>query len=147
MENHQLQIFNNYKIFIRSKINVRNKETLLKELYALYYKRLLFFIRSMVREDSEDLQQEVFIKVFEKLHTYNPLFSFNTWIYTITRNHCINHIQKKEFTQRKVTTSYIEEAHGKNGETPKKSLIKKKIPKKLINSLKNLNRGTGRLPF
>lgn len=39
------------------------------------------------------------IKVFNNLHKYNPLFSFNTWLYTIARNHCIDNKRKYRSTE------------------------------------------------
>jgi len=57
----------------------------------------------MVKENAEDLFQEIMLKVFQNLSTYNPMYSFNTWIYTIARNHCVNYI-----TKRKLLTVDIE---------------------------------------
>jgi len=36
--------------------------------------------------DSEDLAQEVFIRAYKRLHTYNPDYSFLNWILTIAHN-------------------------------------------------------------
>ncbi len=39
-----------------------------------------------VREDAEDAVQEIFIKVYKKLGTYDAAQSFKTWLYTIATN-------------------------------------------------------------
>jgi len=38
--------------------------------------------------DAEDIVQEAMEKVFKGIGTYNPAWSFSTWIYTIARNTC-----------------------------------------------------------
>ncbi len=48
-----------------------------------------------VREDAEDITQEVFIKVYKGLKTFRGDASFSTWLYTITRNTCYHYLQKK----------------------------------------------------
>ena len=52
----------------------------------------------MVKDDAEDLFQEVMLKVYQNLEKYNPIYSFNTWIYTIARTHCLNYLNKKKIT-------------------------------------------------
>ncbi len=45
----------------------------------------------LVREDAEDITQEVLIKMLTKLSTYDPdKASFRTWLYRIVANHVIN---------------------------------------------------------
>ena len=46
-------------------------------------------------DDTNDLLQETFVKVFLKLHTYNPEHTFGKWVYTIARNTFI------DFTRRR----------------------------------------------
>lgn len=49
--------------------------------------------------DAEDANQDIWIKIFEKLHTFNGNSAFSTWIYSITRNYCIDVIRKKKKDQ------------------------------------------------
>ncbi len=46
-------------------------------------------------DDSNDLLQETFVKVFLKLDSYNPEHTFGKWVYTIARNTFI------DFTRRR----------------------------------------------
>ena len=39
-----------------------------------------------VRENAEDITQDVFVKLVQKLHTFNQKASFRTWLYRITIN-------------------------------------------------------------
>ncbi len=48
--------------------------------------RRLFLQRSTSVEDTEDLLQETFIKVYVNLHRYSPTYTFGQWVYTIARN-------------------------------------------------------------
>lgn len=41
-------------------------------------------------EDAEEAAQDVFIKAFHALRSYNGNSKFSTWLYTITRNTCIS---------------------------------------------------------
>ena len=49
------------------------------------------------RNISEDIVQEVFINVITKRNTYDPEFKFSTWLYSITRNLCINRMRSRSF--------------------------------------------------
>jgi len=49
------------------------------------------------REDAEDITQEVFIKVYNKLSDFRGDSEFSTWLYRITVNMCINLIRKNKW--------------------------------------------------
>ena len=44
-------------------------------------------------EEAEDLAQEVFITVFKSIDRFRGDSMLSTWIYRITRNHCLNRIK------------------------------------------------------
>lgn len=46
-------------------------------------------------EDTDDLLQETFIKVFLNLDKYDMAFTFGQWIYTIARNTFIDYVRKR----------------------------------------------------
>jgi len=48
------------------------------------------------REDIEDLLQEIFIKVYIHLTSYDPKQSFSSWVYRIARNETISTFRKKK---------------------------------------------------
>jgi len=61
----------------------------LHEIFDYYYDRIYSF--TLVRvgnvHDAEDIASNVFVKVTEKQHTYNPAkAAFSTWIFTIAIN-------------------------------------------------------------
>ncbi len=49
------------------------------------------------RDISEDIVQEVFIKMVKGKETYNPELKFSTWLYSIARNLCINKMKSRSF--------------------------------------------------
>jgi RNA polymerase sigma factor (sigma-70 family) len=46
--------------------------------------------------DTEDIAIETFAKAFDKIHTYNPEFQFNTWLIAIAKNVHIDLLRKKK---------------------------------------------------
>ncbi len=67
------------------------------ELVSRYQKRLLNFIYRTIgdRERSEDLVQEVFVRVHRHLHRFDQEKKFSTWIYTIASNLAKNELRNR----------------------------------------------------
>ena len=60
-----------------------------EKVYRDYHGKVFGYIRSKINsaQDAEDLADDVFVKVFEKLDSFDESkASLSTWIYTITRN-------------------------------------------------------------
>ncbi|MFA5871558.1 MAG: RNA polymerase sigma factor [Parcubacteria group bacterium] len=83
------------------------------ESFGLLMKRyqipLFHYIRRLTqlpKEDAEDLLQEVFIKIYQKLNEYNELLKFSSWAYRITHNHIIDFFRK---TSARPKTNSLEE--------------------------------------
>src|SRR6187402_996775 len=47
-------------------------------------------------EDREELCQDVFMKVYDKLGEFNFQSQLSTWIATIAYRHAVNHLRKKK---------------------------------------------------
>jgi RNA polymerase sigma-70 factor, ECF subfamily len=45
--------------------------------------------------EAEDLAQTVFLQVFKSAHRYKITAKFSTWLFTITRNLCLNEIRRR----------------------------------------------------
>jgi RNA polymerase sigma-70 factor (ECF subfamily) len=50
-----------------------------------------------------DLVQEVFVKAFEKMHTFRSGSRLSSWLYRIARNHALNHSRKFRGAKRTVS--------------------------------------------
>lgn len=67
----------------------RNAYALLVDRYRhLVYTLALRMLNNA--EDAEEAAQDVFIKAYHALRSYNGNGKFSTWLYTITRNTCIS---------------------------------------------------------
>ena len=69
------------------------------EKILLDYERKVFsFIFRMVNniEDAEDLTQDTFIKIYKKLHTFDPDQSFSNWVFAIAANTTRDFFRKKK---------------------------------------------------
>ena len=42
-------------------------------------------------DEAEDLTQDVFVKVFRSLNTFDRRANFHTWLFSVSRNLCIDH--------------------------------------------------------
>ncbi len=55
-------------------------------------------VRVNSKDATEDIVSDTFVKVYEKLHTYNPKYAVSTWVYTIARNTLTDHYRKQKET-------------------------------------------------
>ncbi len=67
-------------------------------LVQCYQDQLYKFIYKLTvsREDTEDILQEVFIRVYNNLYRYNSRWKFSTWLYNIAVN-----VFKTQYTKKK----------------------------------------------
>jgi RNA polymerase sigma-70 factor (ECF subfamily) len=80
-----------------------------RHLMDLYYRELFKYIYNMVGsyETTEDLLQEIFLKVYENLCKYDASkASFRTWIYRVSANYTYNHLKKKSNQLNRYTYEY-----------------------------------------
>lgn len=99
------------------------------------------------KEESEDIVQEVFIKVFENIDEFKKGSLLSTWLHRITINHCLNWRRKWKRRFRKyhqplddVSDSGEEESKTEvfDDNTPEKLYQKKEIEKIITDALKKL---------
>jgi len=81
-----------------------------KKAYAVLIGRYQHFVFTFIKrltnnhEDAEELTQDVFIKAYHSLSSYNNTAKFSTWLYSIARNTTLSHMRK-----HKITTTSEEE--------------------------------------
>jgi RNA polymerase sigma-70 factor, ECF subfamily len=68
----------------------------LAELIRRHQQRLYQIAYRLLRDplEAEDALQEVFLKVYENAHRYEPKASVAAWLNRITANHCLNLLRK-----------------------------------------------------
>src|SRR5579862_8133383 len=62
-------------------------------------------------DEAEDLAQDIFLKIFKALHTFDRRANFQTWLISISRNLCIDHYRsvrkERETMAREVDASEL----------------------------------------
>src|ERR1700689_5331116 len=71
------------------------------ELYGQYAPAIFRFCRRALptREDAEDANTEVFMKVRQKLGTYDSSRPFTAWLYKVASNHCWDTLRRRRIRQ------------------------------------------------
>lgn len=69
---------------------------LFTELVQRYQNKLFAYVYKIVnhKEEAEDIIQEVFIKVYKNLNSFEADKKFSSWIYRISHNETINFLKK-----------------------------------------------------
>ena len=67
------------------------------ELIERYQGKLFAYLYRLIgsRQDAEDLLQDVFVKAYKNLRSYDTQRKFSSWIYRIAHNEAVNHIKRK----------------------------------------------------
>ncbi len=76
-------------------------------LIGKYQERLYYHIRQIVldHEDTDDVLQNTFIKVFKNFHAFEEKSGLYTWLYRIATNESLSYLQSK----KRRTTSSLED--------------------------------------
>ncbi|MFE4708646.1 sigma-70 family RNA polymerase sigma factor [Peribacillus simplex] len=95
--------------FVLKWSQMKDDESLLDEIMSLYGQDILQLVYSYVKDPvvAEDLTQEIFIKCYEALSTYNQQSNIRTWLWRIAINHCKDY--RKSWYFRKVSTAEEEQ--------------------------------------
>ncbi len=74
-----------------------------------------FAIRQVrVPQVAEDVVQETFVRVVQNAADFKHEARFTTWVYTITRNLCIDHLRKRALRKH----PSLDESRGEDGDGP-----------------------------
>ena len=71
----------------------------------IIYRTAYYFTHNC--EDADDISQEVFLKVFKSLSRFRGSSTFDTWLWRITMNTCIDHLRKQPDAEALDASSYI----------------------------------------
>lgn len=66
--------------------------TLMERYQRQVFRTTMGFVH--MKEDAEDITQEVFIRVYQSLHTFHGESEFSTWLYRITLNMSLNFLRR-----------------------------------------------------
>lgn len=90
---------------------LKDKQTLnegFKQLIDAYKERLYWHIRRIVitHEDADDVLQNVFIKVFKYIDSFEEQSSLYTWLFRIATNESIDLLKKKRVVISDISEDY-----------------------------------------
>jgi RNA polymerase sigma-70 factor (ECF subfamily) len=87
------------------------REAAFTALMKKYQQRLYWHIRRMVisHEDADDILQNVFVKVWKHLDTFQENAQLYTWLYRIATNECLTFLEQQK---KRATLSLSQETTG-----------------------------------
>src|SRR5215213_4151749 len=83
------------------------ERALFTQLYGLYYPRTFALAFGMTgrREQADDMTQEIFLRAYERLGSYNGRSSFATWFYRLAVNQSLNYCRRERRHKSSVSQS------------------------------------------
>jgi RNA polymerase sigma-70 factor (ECF subfamily) len=87
---------------------LRGDQAAWEDIVRLYRRRVFNIAYKFVgrHDEAEDLTQEVFLKLYKSLDTFDRRANFQTWLISVSRNLCIDHYRsvrrEREMTNRDV---------------------------------------------
>jgi len=75
----------------------KGKKNLFAIIIERYQGKLFAYLYRLIggREEAKDLLQDVFVKAFKNIKSYDTSRNFSSWIYRIAHNESVNHIRRK----------------------------------------------------
>lgn len=119
-------------------ISVNNDEGAFRMIFERYSERLFNLIYRMTQhyEDSNDLLQEVFIRVYKNRRKCFRMKNFKGWVYTVALNLARDYIRLHKRRREQVLD---EKRESIDGDDPLKNSEDAEIKRKILNALKKLN--------
>lgn len=108
-------------------------------LYAELVKRYQNFVFTIalrytpIREDAEEIAQDVFVKVYRSMADFRGESKFSTWLYTIVTTTCITFLRRKKLTIHSLDNEHIFEAADNQNSTFKANQVEQKSKVQFIN--------------
>ncbi len=86
-------------------------KTIVEQWQDMVYNTILGIVQN--ETEAEDLAQDVFIKVFEKINTFKGDSKFSTWLYRIATTTALDHLRSKK---RKKRFGFLQSLTGSGGD-------------------------------
>jgi RNA polymerase sigma factor (sigma-70 family) len=88
---------NDEKAFIAQLLNSKTQDSAFRQLVAQYSRPLYSHIRNIVldHDDTDDVLQNTFIKIFRNLHNFKGESKLFSWIYRIATNEALTFISQR----------------------------------------------------
>jgi RNA polymerase sigma-70 factor (ECF subfamily) len=92
---------------------LRGDQTAWEQIVRQHWRKVFNLAYKFVgrHDEAEDLTQDIFLKIFRALHTFDRRANFQTWLISISRNFCIDHYRsvrkERETMAREVDASEL----------------------------------------
>ena len=121
-----------------------------EQLVRLYDRSVLRVANNLLRseDDARDAYQEVFLKVYRGLGSFRHQCSFNTWLYRIATNVCLDYLRRKSVRKEQALEENGEAAASSPLETtaaegpesdPERMLAGREVARRLEAALEQLS--------
>ena len=116
----------------------RGSNDAFSRLVALYGKRIYYAAYSFLHnvDDAADIVQEVFLRAFRNISSFDTSRSFYPWLYRIARNLCINTVKR---ASRRDTPLPAEELIASGTRDPAAELLRNEEVEELRSALTRLS--------
>lgn len=103
----------------RAQANPTNDNPYINELFQRHHQRVALWCLRITgdRNSAADLAQEIFANAFRYLGSFQGASKFSTWLYSITRNHCLNELKSKANRLQESSEAVLEELPDQFGKT------------------------------
>jgi len=114
-----------------------------EELVKRYQKKVFYLCKRYLsaESDAEDATQEVFMKVFHALQSFDNRSAFTTWLFSIAINHCKTllaknqlHNQRYEYGNEQAESDYLDDNEDNSSDA--ETLDEKKCIQEVIHKMK-----------
>jgi RNA polymerase sigma-70 factor (ECF subfamily) len=135
-----MQMESDIELMLRAK---SGDDSAFTELMRRHYKGIVNYIYRFTNDkgNSEDLAQEVFLRVYRSVKRYKPQAKFSTWLYKIATNLCITEVRSRNKSQG-VSLDELQENTGdlvdSKSEDPSDFTYRREIGNNIFEALKSL---------
>lgn len=140
-------------LFSKSSFAPEQKAELFDYICKNYQRRIDFYVSQIIPRSHgyhQDVCQEVMLKIYSHLDTFNPLHSFKAWVFKIVRHQCLDLVKSKEEKWRKLQSGDPDLVLGAASSDPEQLLLREELQERIghvIDSLPPLEREISYLRF
>ncbi|GGA83360.1 sigma-70 family RNA polymerase sigma factor [Ornithinibacillus halotolerans] len=109
------------------------------DMYGDEIKRLVFaYLKNAA--DTDDVTQEVFVTIYQKLNTFQGNSTLKSWIYSIAINKCKDYLRSWHARNKRLREKLITSSHTQKKEeiTPEELTLQKDHSSELLQTVMNL---------
>lgn len=106
-------------------IKLNGSESAFAKLMKKYQDRVYWLVRRTINDhdDADEITQEVFITVYEKIHQFREESQFFTWLYRIASNKILMFLRKKKMKEM-IGLDHLVELLGSKDENAEDKMIR-----------------------